>query len=154
MKSLFVAAMLLLPLAARAAAHESPAQLEIVALERRLNDALSRLDATVIAKLWSEDFVFVAPNGRISGKAARLAGLAPVGSVKDALVSTIDEVSVRIFGTVAVAIVRTSWRGVAKGKPFSDPYIATHVWVKTGKSWQLSSAHVAQVSTKPRNDGS
>ena len=153
MKSLFAAAALLLPVAVPAAGQNSPAQQEIATLEQRLNDALTHVDAKVISELWSDSFVFIAPNGKVSSKSERLAGLPPASSNSDALVSTIDEVSGQIVGPVAIAIVRTSWRGVAEGKSFSDPYIATHIWVKEGKTWRLRLAQVAQVATKVKNSG-
>ena len=153
MRSSILTTVLLLPMVALAADHDTPAQKAIVALEARLNDALSRVDAKMISELWSDSFVFIAPNGKASNKSERLAGLPPASSSEDSVVSKLDNVSVRTYGSVAVAIVKTSWHGIADGKPFAAPFIATHVWVKEGKSWRLTSAQVAEVSTKPKNGG-
>ena len=103
----------------------------------------------MISELWSDSFVFIAPNGKASNKSERLAGLPPASSSEDSVVSKLDNVSVRTYGSVAVAIVKTSWHGIADGKPFAAPFIATHVWAKEGKSWRLTSAQVAEVSAKP-----
>ena len=121
---------------------------KIQQLERDLNDALSRADPVAVDKLWAEDFQFVSPSGQISNKKARLAGLKPSSQNSSTLVSTIDEVQVRVYGTVAVAIVKTTWRGTISGQTIADPYVATHVWVRSGAHWRLSSGHVAQVDSK------
>lgn len=120
----------------------------IAQLERQLNDALNSVDTVTVDRLWADDFVFVSPAGRISNKRQRLAGMKPVGSDAAALVSTLDDVQVKVYGSVAVAIVKTTWRGTIESKNFIDPYVATHVWVLSGSSWRLTFAQVAQVERK------
>ncbi|MDP9009781.1 MAG: nuclear transport factor 2 family protein [Pseudomonadota bacterium] len=124
------------------------AEREIRHLEELLNDALSTVDTKTIDRLWAEDFVFVAPSGRIANKAQRMAGLKPADSSAPPLISTLDDVQVRRYGTTAVAIVKTTWRGSMDAKSFVAPYVATHVWVRSGASWRLASAHVSQVEVK------
>lgn len=142
-----VALSLLLSVAASAApAHSmSTAERQIRHSEQELNDALSAVDVKTIDKIWAEDFVFVNPSGRISNKAKRMAGLKPSDPTTPPLVSTIEDVQVRVFGTSAVAIVKTTWRGTIDSKPIVESYVATHVWNRSGGRWQLSSAHVSQV---------
>jgi ketosteroid isomerase-like protein len=142
-----VALSMLLGVAASAAAAPpmSTAERQIRQSEQELNDALSAVDVKTIDKLWAEDFVFVNPSGRISNKAKRMAGLKPSDPKAPSLVSTIDDVQVRVFGTLAVAIVKTTWRGTIDSKQTIDPYVATHVWHRSQGRWQLSSAHVSQV---------
>jgi ketosteroid isomerase-like protein len=124
---------------------------EIRHLEELLNDVLSTLDAKSIDKIWADDFVFVTPAGRIADKAQRMAGLKRADTSAPPLTSTIDDVQVRVYGTSAVAIVKTTWRGSIDGKSIADPYVATHVWVRAGTSWRLASAHVSQVEAKQGN---
>jgi len=89
--------------------------------------------------------VFVNPSGRITNKARRMAGLKPTDA--STLMSTIDDVQIRVFGTTAVAIVKTTWRGTVGAKTVLDRYVATHVWKRSGtRKWQLTSAHVSQVA--------
>jgi ketosteroid isomerase-like protein len=147
--SLFLLLGIALPSAPQAAAPD--AEREIRHLEELLNDALSTLDAKTIDKIWADDFVFVTPSGRIANKAQRLAGLKPADTSAPPLTSTIDDVQVRVYGTSAVAIVKTTWRGSIDAKSIADPYVATHVWVRAGTSWRLASAHVSQVEAKQGN---
>ena len=151
MKNLALATMLLcgLPAALAAApASQSRAEREVRAAEQQLNDALSRVDVPTVDRLWADDFQFVHPDGHVSSKAKRLAGLKPADPAAPALVSTLDDMEVRVYGQTAVVLVRTSWRGTADGKPFVSPYIATHVWVRWLKGWRLVSAQVAEVAAK------
>jgi ketosteroid isomerase-like protein len=124
------------------------AESEIRRLEELLNNALSKVDTKTIDELWSDDFIFVTPSGRIANKAQRLAGLKPLVASEPSLVSVLDDVQVRVYGTSAVAIVKTTWHGTIGDKPFADPYVATHVWVRSGDHWRLASAHVSQVDVK------
>jgi ketosteroid isomerase-like protein len=124
------------------------AEREIRDLEEVLNNALNTIDAKTIDGIWSDDFVFVAPSGRIANKVQRMAGLKPAAAAQSPLVSTLDNVQIRVYGTCAVAIVKSTWRGTVDAKPFADSYVATHVWVRTGEIWRLVSAHVSQVESK------
>jgi ketosteroid isomerase-like protein len=118
---------------------------QIRQLEQQLNDALSSIDVKTIDKIWADDFVFVNPSGRITNKVQRMAGLKPRDTSMPSLMSTIDDVQVRVFGTMAVAIVKTTWRGTVDAKPILDRYVATHVWKRSGARWRLTSAHVSHV---------
>lgn len=125
----------------------SAAERQIRQLEQQLNDALSTIDVKTIDKIWADDFLFVNPSGRVTNKSQRMAGLNASSSPSMAppLTSTIDDVQVRVFGTSAVAIVKTTWRGTVDAKPIVDPYVATHVWCRSRARWRLTSAHVSHV---------
>lgn len=133
--------------AAFAAPPDVDAQREIRALEQQLNDALTAVDVRTIDRIWSDDFLFVNPAGHIATKAQRMSGLKPA-AVPAALVSSLDDMQVRVYGATAVAIVKTTWRGTVNAQPIADPYVATHVWVRSAGRWRLVSAHVSQVEAK------
>src|SRR5262245_37315892 len=121
---------------------------EIMALEQQLTDALVRLDVTTTEKLWSDDLVFVAPDGKVTGKAQRLTGMrAQIGASGPAVsMSTNDDVKVRIYGQTAVVTLLATWKGTANNREFSDRYMTTHVWSKQSGRWLLVSAHVSRVA--------
>lgn len=121
------------------------AERQIRQLEQQLNDALSAIDVKTIDKIWADDFLFVNPSGRVTNKAQRMAGLKPSSPSVAPLTSTIDDIQVRVFGTSAVAIVKTTWRGTIDTKSIVDSYVATHVWRRFGAQWRLTSAHVSHV---------
>lgn len=114
------------------------------ALEARLSDALAAYDRRTVDELFDDKLVFVFPNGRVSTKPERLAGLVRPAEAPT-LVSHNDSVEVRYEDKVmAVVLVRSSWRQgeTAQGRP----YVATHVWVRRPAGWKLIAAQVAQVS--------
>jgi ketosteroid isomerase-like protein len=127
----------------------SNAEREIRNLEEHLNNALNTIDAKAIDGIWSDDFVFVSPSGRITNKAQRMAGLKSAAAPKPPLVSVLNDVQIRVYGASAVAIVKSTWSGTVDAKPFADSYVATHVWIRAGEGWRLVSAHVSQVESKP-----
>lgn len=145
---LALATLLMLATPASADRPVATAEQTIEQLERKLNDALSVVDVSTIDTIWSDDFVFVTPAGQIADKARRMAGLKPRDPSGPALVSTIDDMQIRIYGTAAVAIVKTTWRGVIDGKEIVDPYAATHVWILAGGRWKLVSAQVAHIEVR------
>ncbi len=126
----------------------SNAEREVRRLELQLNEALSKVDVRTIDKIWANDFVFVTPAGRVANKAQRMAGLKPADPSAPALVSTLDDLQIHVYPNSAIAIVKTTWRGSIAGKAITDPYVATHVWVRSGASWRLAAAHVSQVEAQ------
>lgn len=114
------------------------------ALEAKLSDALAAYDRAALDKLWDDQLVFVFPNGTLSRKAERLkAQVPPADGGGPRLVATNDAVNVEFEDThMAVVIVRSSWRF---GDNPSEPFVATHVWIKQPQGWRLISAQVAEV---------
>ena len=116
---------------------------ELIELERQMSEALAKQDVSVLDRLWSENLVFTSPNGQISNKSKRLAMQKPAPAPNE-MTNRNEDVRVQLYGNTAVVIVRSVWEGKTATGPFSDPYQATHVWVKQQGRWQLVAAHVSQ----------
>jgi ketosteroid isomerase-like protein len=117
---------------------------EIKQAEAQLADAFTRQDVTRIDGLWSDDFVFTAPNGRVFTKQQRLAGMKPLPpDATPTLINRNDQVTVRVYGDTAVATVLSTWK--AADAATGDQYQATHVWVKRQGRWQMVAAQVGQL---------
>lgn len=127
-----------------ATATQQTAESEIQQAEARLAEALTRQDVAAIDRLWSDDFVFVAPSGKVFNKQQRLAGMKPLdpGAVP-ALINRNDRVVVHVYRDCAVATVLSSWR--APNAATGDQYQATHVWMKEHGRWRMVAAQVAQL---------
>jgi ketosteroid isomerase-like protein len=54
----------------------------------------------------------------------------------------VDDVRIRVFGDVAVALVRTTWRTTVDGSERVLKFVATHVWVRGADGWRLNTAQV------------
>ena len=118
---------------------------ELIELERQMSEALAKQDASVLDRLWSENLVFTSPNGQISNKSKRLAMQKPPQAAANQMTNRNEDVRVQLYGNTAVVIVKSVWEGKTTTGQFSDPYQATHVWVKQQGRWQLVAAHVSQI---------
>jgi len=128
----------------------SKAEQELIGMERELSEALVRSDTAALDRIWNDDFIFTAPNGRITTKAQRIEGVKSSAKSAAALVgsSSNDEVVVHLYEGTAVVTVLSTWRGKVNNEVFSEPYQATHVWVKQQGRWRLVAAHVTPVAQK------
>lgn len=127
--------------AGRLAAEDSASAVE--RLEQDLNTALVKCDAAALDRLWDDEMTFLYPNGRLSTKPERMAGLKRCTPGSPA--SEIESVKTKAYGDVAVAIVTSKWSGSSEGKPIAARFRATHVWARRAGSWALVSAHVSQI---------
>jgi len=120
---------------------------DFAALEDRLSAALAAYDAKTVGALWDDHFVFVFPNGRVTHKVERLAGLTPpAAQAGAALTSVNDRIEVQYQDDhLAVVTVRSRWKA-GPADP-GDAYIATHVWIRRGDAWRLLSAQVAHLKS-------
>jgi ketosteroid isomerase-like protein len=128
---------------------QTEAARELIGLEQELSDALVRLDASTLDKLWSDDLVFVSPDGRISNKQERLSGLkaSTLSSAGVVTAATNDDVKVRLYGQppdqVAIVTLVSTWKGKENDREYSNRYTTTHIWTSQGRQWRLVSAHVS-----------
>ena len=119
------------------------AEHEIMQAETELADAFTRQDVARIDQLWSDDFVFTFPTGKIFTKQQRLAGMKPLApGATPSLINRNDLVVIHVYGDTAVATVLSTWR--AANAETGDQYQATHVWVKQQGRWRMVAAQVAQ----------
>jgi ketosteroid isomerase-like protein len=138
------AAIALIVVAATAAFAQSDEEdaAEVRRLEDELSEALVARDVGALDRLWRDDLMFIARNGRQYTKAERLAGQADAPRA-DGESNVNDAVSVRILDDTAVATVESTWR-TAGGQ--ETHYRALHVWVRENGSWRLLAAQVASIA--------
>ena len=112
--------------------------------EAQLAEAFTRQDVATIDRLWSDDFIFTFPSGKIFTKQQRLAGMKPLqAGANPSLINQNDNVVIHVYGDCAVATVLSTWR--AADASAGDQYQATHVWIRQGGRWRMVAAQVAQV---------
>ena len=103
-------------------------------------------DAAALDKLLTDNFIGVGPVGFALPKAAWI-GRHSQGLHYDAF--DIDEVQVRTYGDVAVAVARDTQRGTAFGHPVPEALRTTHVLVRHADSWRLASLHMSFIAGTP-----
>ena len=129
------------------APEQGPPPADAVSAEiRRYFDAVKRNDAAVLEGLLAQDYVEVSPLGQVDKRAQviefyRLAARAQTGQSSELAEVAVDELSVRVYGDVAVAVVGESFKMNVAGKPVARPMRSTLVWQRLGGTWKLVSSH-------------
>jgi ketosteroid isomerase-like protein len=103
-------------------------------------------DTAALDKLLTEDFVGIGPLGFALPKAAWV-GRHGQGLHYDEF--AVDEVQVRTWGDVAVAVARDTQRGTAFGHPVPEALRSTHVLVRHADTWRLASLHMSFIAGTP-----
>lgn len=122
-----------------------PSATDALVTERAFFAALVAGDASSLARILSEDFLLI--DVMTGGEIERPALLDAVGSGQLAF-ERIDpiEARVRVYGDTAVITGRTEMRGRFGGAPFGASSRYTHVFVRDGGGWRLSSAQGTRIA--------
>lgn len=111
----------------------------LLKIEARWNKAVSDRDPATAAKIISDDFRYITPNGKVMDRAAVLKATGD----KDYEIEPFqtEDVEVRVHGDTAVITGRFQQRGKYKGEAFTVQLRYTDVWTRTKAGWQAISAH-------------
>lgn len=107
---------------------------QLLSLEQQWSNAMKSGDASALARIEADDYVFTDPTGRITSKQDDLNGLQS-GQVK---IQTADlsNLQVHIVGDTAVVTGQETLKGMDHGKDISGKYAFTDTWVKRNGQWQ------------------
>lgn len=108
--------------------------------------ALQKGDAAYFEKLYTDNYMFVGPDGTLATGAQRIASMKSGDTKYDTI--TYDDVSVRsnAEGNGAVSISVATVKGMNLGKAVDGKYRVTHVWSKTKDGWRLASGQTTPMS--------
>lgn len=110
-------------------------------VEEQIVAAEDRGDAEVFERLLAPDWTFVSPGGVVFDK-ARYVRLVRTDTLHSGSY-TVDSMSVRIYGTAAVVLYRSSVTGTLAGRDISSKRRRTTMLIKRDGRWLV----VAQQST-------
>lgn len=109
---------------------------ELEALNAAWNGAWLTKDATTIAHLMTDDYVYVGPNGAIMDRAAilQIVGDSSYGLTR----GTRTEMIVVMLGDTA-ALVRHRWQGAGtfRGKAFVDDHRCAMICERSSGRWRI-----------------
>jgi ketosteroid isomerase-like protein len=104
--------------------------------------AIVRKDEKAIADNMAEDFRMIDGRGDVSAKKAFVADLIDPKLTIDPY--TVEEFTVRLYGTTALLSGRTHMTGRYDGKPFESNYRYIDIYVRTGGSWKIVSVQITK----------
>ena len=137
--------------AASAAAEDVPAT--ITQLEKEWVAAIPKKDAATLERLLADEFAGTSPTAHTYTKTNALDDLKNAKYVVDSM--ELDDVSVNVYGNVAVAFTSQEEKSHYAGTDTSGHYHYTDVWVKKDGRWQAVASHGTRydapaASEKPR----
>ena len=109
---------------------------------RRWAEAEQREDVAALDELSTADFALVGPAGFVLDKTAWLDRYR-TGALRTRSVTWQDEVSVRDFGTAAVAIGRHFQEADYQGNTAGGRFRSTHIAVLRDGRWLLAGVHLS-----------
>ena len=127
---------------ATAASSENVEQI-LSKMEQDWTVALLKGDAVFHESLLADDYIGIAPDGRITNKAQSVDEVRS-GAFKTESMS-IDGVKVRVFGDVAVVTYGQSEKSQFQGKDSSGRSLWTDIFVKRNGKWQIAANHGSRV---------
>ena len=124
------------PSGARASDRGGPQASAVLAAMENLKQAIIESDVAELAQLWTEDYTFINPQGVLVTRAQRLANIAS-GNTNVAVIDNEREITVRVYGDMAVVQNLSTLRGTFSGAPTDTDLRGTFVWVRRDGRWRL-----------------
>jgi ketosteroid isomerase-like protein len=115
--------------------------------------ALQKNDVGYMEKLYTENYMFVAPDGSVVTGADRIASMKSGGTKYESI--KYEDVNVRsnAEGNGAVSISRATVKGTNLGKPVDGQFRVTHVWSKTKDGWKLANGQTTPITAAAAGSG-
>ena len=122
------------------------AEQELLTLEKAFAEAIVRNDLEGIARLVTDDWIVIDPNGEIVDR-VRFFEVIKSGVLTHDMMES-EDFRVRVYGDSAVVTGLTRTKGKFMGQEFSTQERATDVFVKRDGRWQCVLTHLTRFSKK------
>jgi ketosteroid isomerase-like protein len=124
------------PLAARAGVAPSPQEKAVLDAMAAYKEAVVASDIAALERLWTDAYTFINAQGVLVTRAQRLANFAS-GATNVAVIDDEREITVRVYGDMAVVQNLSTLRGQFSGQPTDTDLRGTFVWIRRQGRWQL-----------------
>ena len=119
-----------------AASSISPRERAVLEAMAAFKQAIIDADIAALERIWTDEYTFVDARGRLVTRAQRLANLSS-GATDIAVIDDEREITVRIYGDLAVVQNLSTLRGQFSGQPTATDLRGTFVWVRREGRWRL-----------------
>jgi uncharacterized protein (TIGR02246 family) len=131
---------------ARAADKESPQERAVLAAMEDYKQAVLASDVVKLAQIWTDDYTLINPQGAIATKAQRLANFTS-GNTDVAIIDSEREITVRVYGDMAVVQNLSTLHGRFNGVPTDTDLRGTFVWVRRDGRWRLLTNQLTPITS-------
>ena len=114
----------------------SPRERAVLAAMEAFKQAILDRDTSELARIWTEDYSFINPQGGLVSREERLANLGS-GSTNVQVIENEREITVRLYGDAAIVQNLSTLRGSFSGQPTDTDLRGTFVWVRRDGRWRL-----------------
>jgi ketosteroid isomerase-like protein len=113
-------------------------------LEDQWNDAVLKHDVATMSRILAKDVIDTSGTGHVQGKAEDLADLKSGEPKLES--SSVDDMKVRVYGTVAVVIGHYTQKGSYKGKDITGEGRFTDMFVERQGRWECVSTQATPIA--------
>ena len=122
----------------------------IARLEHEWAAAFLAHDVKTVDRILADDYVGVDGRAMVSDKKSELEEVKNTEAGDfELLDDQISDITVRVYGTTAVANAISNEKARFKGKEIAPRYRRTTVWVKRDGRWQCVSFHASRIAEAP-----
>ena len=108
-------------------------------------EALTKRDVATLDQIWTDDYVFINPQGDLVTKSQRLANL-KAGATEFQAIRPQSE-QMQIHGNVALDVGKVTLEGTKYGgKESSGEYRYLSVWINTGGHWKMAANQITRIT--------
>ena len=116
---------------------------ELITLAREWDEAMVANDAEAIGQFMSDDWTIVGSDGQVGDKVTFLE-LVRSGALSHDVMETHD-LSVRVYGDIAVTLARGISGGKYQGQPFREVERVSCVFVRRDGRWSCVLTHLSRL---------
>jgi ketosteroid isomerase-like protein len=120
---------------------------ELRQLQRQLIAAIQRRDRDALNRIWADEYLGTAPNGRVVTKADLLSAIEGGAITVESI--EFDDMRVRLFDNMALLTGHASVRARVSGEDMSGSYRGTGIYIKRNNRWEVVGVHVGPDGTRP-----
>jgi hypothetical protein len=117
------------------------AERELRQLERSLIVAIQRKDTEKLNRIWADEYLGTAPDGRVVSKADLISAVTAGALVLESL--EVDDLRVRLFDDVAVMTGHAVVKANVDNEDYSGSYRGTGIFIKRQGRWEVIGVQVA-----------
>jgi uncharacterized protein (TIGR02246 family) len=122
----------------------SPREIAVLAAMEEYKEAILDSDTAALARIWTDDYTFINPQGALVTREQRLANIGS-GSTTVQVIDDEREITVRLFGDAAIVQNLSTLHGTFSGQPTDTDLRGTFVWVRRDGRWRLATNQLTAV---------